>query len=106
MVSTSLSAIEFAFGARDGVRIRMLYRARIEIPSVDGVSVVDEVGGLSTPWSRFQKLLLDPCRHRTGRDVETDQLTAVVADEEEDVQDPVVDSADDQEIGCPDAVRQ
>jgi hypothetical protein len=34
-----------------------------------------------------------------------DQLTAVVADEEEDVQDPVDNGADDQEIGCPDALE-
>jgi hypothetical protein len=41
----------------------------------------------------------------TGRDVEMDQLTAVVTDEEEDVQDPVVNGADDQEIDCPDALN-
>src|SRR5450759_540836 len=34
-----------------------------------------------------------------------DQLTAVVTDEEEDVQDPVVNGADDQEIDCPDALN-
>jgi hypothetical protein len=34
-----------------------------------------------------------------------DQLTAVVSDEEEDVQDSVVNGADDQEIGCPDALE-
>jgi hypothetical protein len=77
----------------------------IEIPSVDGVSVVNEVGWLSTPWSRFQKLLPDPGRGRTGGDVEMDQLTAVVADEEEDVQDPVVHGVGDQEIGCPDVLE-
>jgi hypothetical protein len=34
-----------------------------------------------------------------------DQLTAVVTDEEEDVQDPVVNGAEDQEIGCPDTLE-
>jgi hypothetical protein len=34
-----------------------------------------------------------------------DQLTAVVTDQEEDVQDPVVNGLDDQEIGCPDALE-
>ncbi len=64
---------------------------------------MDEVGGLSTPWNRFQQLLPDPGGRRTGRDVEVDQLTALVADEEEDEQDPVVNSVDNQQIGCPDA---
>jgi hypothetical protein len=76
----------------------------IEIPPVDGVSVVDEVSGLSTPWNRFHKLFPDPGRRRTGGNVEMDQLTAVVTDEE-DVQDPVVRGAHDQEIGCPDALE-
>jgi hypothetical protein len=67
----------------------------IEIPSVNGVSVVNEVGWLLAPWSRFQKLLPDPSRGRTRGDVEMDQLTAVVTDEEEDEQDLVVNGVYD-----------
>jgi len=78
-----------------------LCRVPIEVAAVHRVPIVDEMDGLATPWSRFQKLLPDPCRRRTGGDVEMDQLTAVVTDEEEDVQDPVVNGVDDQEIGCP-----
>jgi hypothetical protein len=101
---------------RDRVGLRRLRRRphasdseaagpRIEIPAVDGVPVVDQVSGLATPRNRLKWLLPDPDRRRTGRDVEVDQLTAVVADEEEDVQDPVVNGVGDQEIGCPDALE-
>jgi hypothetical protein len=77
----------------------------IEVAAIHRVPIVDEMDGLASPWSRFEKLLPDPGRRGTGGDVEVDQLTAVVADEEEDVQDPVVNGADDQEIGCPDALE-
>src|ERR1035437_450827 len=61
--------------------------------------------GLATPWSRLKQLPPDPCRRRTGRDVEMDQLTAVVTDEAEHLQDPGVNGVDHQEIGCPDALE-
>src|ERR1700682_5453245 len=77
----------------------------IEIPSVDGVMVMNEMGRLVPPRSRLQQLLPDPGCRRTGGDVEGDQLTALVADEEEDTQDPVVNGVDDQQIGCPDALE-
>jgi hypothetical protein len=50
---------------------------RIEVAAVDAVPVVDEMDGLATSSSRFQKLLPDPGRRRTGRDVEMDDLTAL-----------------------------
>jgi hypothetical protein len=106
MVETSLSAIELAFGARGGVRTPAIPKTAgpgIEVPAIDGVPVVDKVGRLATPWCRLKELLPDPGRRRTGGHVAMDQPTAVVADEEEDVQDPVVDGVDHQQIGCPDA---
>ena len=51
--------------------------SRIEVAAVDAVPVVDEMDGLATSSSRFQKLLPDPGRRRTGRDVEMDDLTAL-----------------------------
>src|ERR1700682_6007091 len=78
---------------------------RIEVPAVDAVPVVDEVRGLATPRCRLKQLLPDPSRRRTGSDVEVDQFTALVADEEEDIQDPAVNGLDDQQIGCPDTLE-
>jgi len=72
----------------------------IEVAAVDAVPVLDEVGRFATPRCRLKQLLPDPGRRRTGRDVELDQLTALVADK--DVQDPVLNGVDDQQIGCPD----
>jgi hypothetical protein len=107
MVSTSLSAIELAFWRprrRPYARDSEAAGTPIEAAAVDVVAVVDEVGRFATPRCRLKQLLPDPSRRRTGRDVEVDRLTALVADEEEDVQDPVVNGVDDEQISCPDAL--
>ena len=74
-----------------------------ERTAVDSVTVVDEVSGLPPPRSRLDHLLPDPRRGRTRGHIEVDQLTTVVPDEEEDVEDPVVDGVDHQQIGRPDS---
>ena len=59
---------------------------------------MDQVSGLATPRSRLKQLLPDPGCRRTRRDVAMDQLTALVADAEEDIEDLVVNGVDHQEV--------
>jgi len=66
---------------------------------------VDEVSGMASPGSRFDQLPPDPRRRRTRGDVEMDQLTAVVPDDEENVEDSKPDRLDDQEIRRPDPLE-
>ena len=101
---TTRSPMAFARGARTGVRtLAMPSQPGAERAAVDSVAVVDEVFGLASPGSRPDQLPPDPGRGRTRGHVEVDQLTKVVPDEEEDIEDPVVNGVDHQQIGRPDS---
>jgi hypothetical protein len=50
---------------------------------------------LAPPWCCLQQLAPDPGRGRAGGDVEMDQLTPLVPDDEENVDDAVVNGVDD-----------
>src|ERR1700730_13701123 len=63
-----------------------LGKTSIDVASVDGIAIVDEVTGMPTPGRRLQQLSPDPRSRRARRDVEMDQLPASVVNEEEDVQ--------------------
>jgi hypothetical protein len=71
--------------------------------NLDRVPVVDQMGRLTGPRRRFDQLPPDPCACGVGGDVEVRQLSAAVADEEDDVEDVVADRLDDEEVGRPDA---
>src|ERR1700737_2866408 len=64
---------------------------------------MDEGGGLAAPWSVREQLTPDPGGGGACGDVEMHQFAPVGPDDEEDVDDPVVNGLDNQEISRPDA---
>ena len=57
-----------------------------EVIPIHIVPVMDQISRLAAPGGRFDRLSPDPCRRRAGGNVEVNQLPALVADEQEDVQ--------------------
>ncbi len=57
-----------------------------EVGTVDAIPVVDQVAGMLVPWRGLDHLAPDPSRARVGGHVEMEQATAVIADQEEDVE--------------------
>ena len=73
-----------------------------EVLAIGGIAVVDEVLRPAAPWRRLDQLAPDPSGRGAARHVEVDDLPAVVGDEEEDVEGPIGDRLDDEEVRSPD----
>ena len=50
----------------------------IKVTAIAGVSVMDQVRRLASPWNRFQELPPDPSRRGVGSHVEMDEFAALV----------------------------
>src|SRR5215472_4342720 len=96
----------------DGVRSGRLHRcadaldaqpgdAGGEADAVDAIAVVDQEPGVLAPGRGLDHLAPDPGGGRVGGHVEVAQATAVVADQEEDVEGLEGQGLDHEEIGCP-----
>jgi hypothetical protein len=82
-----------------------LGQTSIDVVSVDGIAIVEEVTGLPTPGRRLHQLPPNPRRRRARCDVEVDQLPASVPDEEEDLEGLETDRLNHEEVGRPDALE-
>jgi hypothetical protein len=69
------------------------------------VAVEDQVAGSSVPWERLMKLLDDPSGRRVGGDVDVEDLTPSMMDDEEDVEDVERDGRDREEVARSDGPR-
>jgi hypothetical protein len=58
-----------------------------EVGAVDAIAVVDQVAGVLAPGRGLDHLAPDPGRGRMSGHVEVEQAAAIVADQEEDVED-------------------
>jgi hypothetical protein len=66
---------------------------------------VDEVDWLLAPGRRLQELVPDASGSRTGGDVDVEQLSPLVANEEEDIEGPEAYGVDDEQVSRPDAAQ-
>ena len=60
-----------------------VFDALPELASVDGITIADEETRRLVPWERFNDLLASPFRCRMGRHVEVNNVTALVAKNDE-----------------------
>lgn len=73
-----------------------------ECAAVAAVTVADQIAGLLRPRRGRDELAPDPLAGRMGGDVEMDEPTPVMGDEEENVERLQADSRDGEEVGRPD----
>src|SRR3984893_19485054 len=108
IVRTRRSAIAFAFGGLTGaltLAIPNVLNRETKAPSVDRIAIVDQMCRLTAPRRGLEHLAPDPSGARAGGDIEMHQLSPLVIDQEEDVEDPVVNGLDNEQVGGPDTFQ-
>src|SRR5713101_1840470 len=75
-----------------------------EVGAVDTVAVVDQESGLSAPGGGFDQLAPNPGCGRVRGYLEVEQLTAAVADEEQDIKGAQAERLNHEQVGRPDGM--